>query len=184
MPDDLYTNVTIEDRNFSIMKFDARTGLKMARLLLSKIAPLLPYIDTDETDDKGKKVKPKKADAEKQEEAKAVKTLAATFTKKMDKESEESLYSSVAIMLEKLDDDTIDYIIDKCLMHCYEVLPAGLQPVLYPSGIYGVEGVKESLTLTVRLCFEAIKWGASDFFGGKNSGLLQKLKELGKQSNQ
>lgn len=176
MSADLYTNVTIEDRNFSIMKFDARTGLKMARLLLSKIAPLLPYIKTDNEGGK--------ADAEKKEEAQAVKALAAAFTKEMDKENEESFYSAVALMLEKLDDDTIDYIIDKCLIHCYEVLPAGTQPVLYPSGIYGVDGVKESLTLTVRLCFEAIKWGASGFFGGKNSDLLQKLKELGKQSNQ
>lgn len=176
MSADLYTNVTIEDRNFSIMKFDARTGLKMARLLLSKIAPLLPYIKTDNEGGK--------ADAEKQEEAQAVKALAAAFTKKMDEENEESFYSAVALMLEKLDDDTIDYIIDKCLIHCYEILPAGPQPVLYPSGIYGVDGVKESFTLTVSLCYEAIKWGASGFFGGKNSGLLQKLKELGKQSNQ
>lgn len=179
MPADLYTNVTIEERNFSIMKFDARTGLKMARLLLAKIAPLLPYINADEGEENGAK-----ADEQKQEEAKAVKALAASFKVKMDKDNEQGLFSTVGVLLEKLDDDTIDYIIDKCLTHCFELLPAGQQPVLYPSGIYGVEGVKESITLTVRLCYEAIKWGASDFFGGKNSALLQKLKELGKQSNQ
>lgn len=179
MPADLYTNVTIEERNFSIMKFDARTGLKMARLLLAKIAPLLPYINADEGEENGAK-----ADEQKQEEAKAVKALAASFKVKMDKDNEQGLFSTVGVLLEKLDDDTIDYIIDKCLTHCFEILPAGNQPVLYPSGIYGVEGVKESITLTVRLCYEAIKWGASDFFGGKNSALLQKLKELGKQSNQ
>ena len=179
MPADLYTNVTIEERNFSIMKFDARTGLKMARLLLAKIAPLLPYINADESEETGAK-----PDEQKQEEAKAVKALAASFKVKMDKDNEQSLFSTVGVLLEKLDDDTIDYIIDKCLTHCFEILPAGNQPVLYPSGIYGVEGVKESITLTVRLCYEAIKWGASDFFGGKNSALLQKLKELGKQSNQ
>lgn len=179
MPADLYTNVTIEERNFSIMKFDARTGLKMARLLLAKIAPLLPYINADEGEENGAK-----ADEQKREEAKAVKALAASFKVKMDKDNEQGLFSTVGVLLEKLDDDTIDYIIDKCLTHCFELLPAGQQPVLYPSGIYGVEGVKESITLTVRLCYEAIKWGASDFFGGKNSALLQKLKELGKQSNQ
>ena len=179
MPADLYTNVTIEERNFSIMKFDARTGLKMARLLLAKIAPLLPYINADEDEETGAK-----PDEQKREEAKAVKALAASFKVKMDKDNEQSLFSTVGVLLEKLDDDTIDYIIDKCLTHCFELLPAGQQPVLYPSGIYGVEGVKESITLTVRLCYEAIKWGASDFFGGKNSALLQKLKELGKQSNQ
>ena len=189
MSADLYTNVTIEERNFSIMKFDARTGLKMARLLLAKIAPLLPYINADEGEENGANADEgeengAKADEQKQEEAKAVKALAASFKVKMDKDNEQGLFSTVGVLLEKLDDDTIDYIIDKCLTHCFELLPAGQQPVLYPSGIYGVEGVKESITLTVRLCYEAIKWGASDFFGGKNSALLQKLKELGKQSNQ
>lgn len=178
MSADLYTNVTIEERNFTIMRFDARAGLKIARLLLSKIAPLLSYINTDEDEETGAK------DDEKKQEAKAVKAISASFRVKMDKDNEQSLFSAVGVMLEKLDDDTIDYIIDKCLTHCFEVLPAGNQPVLYPSGVYGVEGVKESITLTVRLCYEAIKWGASDFFGGKNSALLQKLKELGKRSNQ
>ena len=69
MSADLYTNVTIEDRNFSIMKFDARTGLKMARLLLSKIAPLLPYIKTDNEGDK--------ADAEAGEDANPLAELEA-----------------------------------------------------------------------------------------------------------
>ena len=178
MPADLFTNVTIEDRRFMIQKFDARTGLKMARLLLSKIAPLLPYIDSDDSKSGDA------ADAEKKNEAKAVKALAATFQKKLDKDSDGSFFSTVSLLLDELDDGTIDYIIDKCLTHCFEILPSGQQPVLYPSGVYGVEGVKESITLTVRLCYEAIKWGASDFFGGKNSDLIRKLKEFGKQSSQ
>ncbi len=175
MSADLYTNVTIDDRSFSIMKFDARTGLKMARLLMAKIAPLLPYIVGED--------EAKKSDDKKPEEAKAVKALADSFNKKLDKDGEQSLYATVGVLLEKLDDETIDYIIDKCLLHCSEILPAGNQPVLYANGIYGVEGVKESIPLTVRLCYEAIKWGASDFFDGKTSALIQKLKEFGKRPN-
>ena len=60
-------------------------------------------------------------------------------------------------------------IIDKCLRVCYARLPAGLQPVIDETGNYGVEGVEYDMGLTLRLCFEAIKWGASDFFAGNGS---------------
>ena len=41
---------------------------------------------------------------------------------------------------------------------------------------YGVDDVEYDMGLTIRLCYEAIKWGAADFFGGKDSPLRQLMK--------
>ena len=45
MAKELYTKVTIGDRTFSIKKFDAMTGLQVARLVISKAAPIIPALD-------------------------------------------------------------------------------------------------------------------------------------------
>ena len=147
MATNIYTNIEIDGVSYSIKKFTAKTGLKMARLVLAKLAPIIPMLDPDaSTDDK--------------------------------------LYETLAEIFDSLSDADIDNIVDKCLRECYVILPAGLQPIIDETGHYGIEDVEHDLMLTLRLCFEAIKWGASDFFGEKSSALKGILGQLGLSQNQ
>lgn len=147
MATNIYTNIEIDGASYSIKKFTAKTGLKMARLVLAKLAPIIPMLDpTASTEDK--------------------------------------LYETLAEIFDSLSDADIDNIVDKCLRVCYVPLAAGLQPIIDETGHYGVEDVEHDLMLTLRLCFEAIKWGASDFFGEKSSALKGILGQLGLSQNQ
>lgn len=149
---EIFTNVTINERKFSIKKFDAKSGLKMARLVIAKLAPIIPYIND--------------RDGREGEDA------------------NERLYEVVGIITEKLSDEDIDTLMDKCLRVCYENLPAGMAPVIDETGHYGVEGVEYDPVLAMRLCYEAIKWGASAFFGGKGLDLNRIKKEAGSRQSQ
>ena len=146
MPTNIFTTVSIGEEKYSIKKFDAKTGLKIARMVIAKAAPLIPLLD--------------KSDG------------------KTD-ESDNSVYEMVGTVLGSLSDADVDDLIDKCLRVCYLILPAGPAPVIDETGHYGVEGVEYDMALTIRLCIEAIKWGASDFFGAKNSPLSQFLGQVG-----
>lgn len=157
MSADLYTNVTIGEDTYSIKKFPAKTGLKLARLVIAKAAPLIPLLDTP------------KANPKERAENSA---------------QDDHVYEAVGTILDSLSDEDIDDLVDKCLRVCYLNLPAGLAPVIDELGNYGVENVEYDMSLTIRLCFEAIKWGASDFFGGKNSALSHLMARAGLSQNQ
>lgn len=161
MSTDLYTNITIGEDTYSIKKFPAKTGLKLARLVIAKAAPLIPLLDTP------------KAKADGTPKAKAESAA-----------QDDHVYEAVGTILDSLSDEDIDDLVDKCLRVCYLNLPAGLAPVIDEFGNYGVENVEYDMSLTIRLCFEAIKWGASDFFGGKNSTLAQLMAQVGLSRNQ
>lgn len=147
MATNIYTNITIGEQEYSIKKFTAKTGLKIARFVLAKLAPIIPLLDSSES-------------------------------------TEDKLYTTLSEILETLSDNDIDDLVDKCLRVCYVSLPAGPQPIIDETGHYGVEDVEYDLMLTLRLCFEAIKWGASDFFGEKGSALKGILAQLGLSQNQ
>ena len=145
MAESIYTRVTINDQDYIIKKFDAKTGAKLARLVMAKAKPLIPL-------------------------------LAAGQEEGGEGGSEMGAYNAVFAILGELQDEDIDALIDKCLRFCYADLPAGRQPVIDETGHYGVEDVEYDLPLTMKLCYEAIKWGASDFFGENSSlsSLFQK----------
>lgn len=145
MPTNLYTSVSIGDTEYSIKKFDAKTGLKLARMVIAKAAPLIPLL-TEGDDGKGKKNGKKPSITE-----------------------DDRLYSAVGTILNGLSDDDMDMIVDKCLRVCSVKLPAGPQSVIDENGNYGIEGIEYDMALTLRLCFEAIKWGAADFFAENRS---------------
>ncbi len=170
MPTNVFTTVTIGDSQYSIKKFDAKTGLKIARMVIAKAAPLIPLLEKAEskTDKPDKNVKPVKP-------GKSVKT---------DKADDSAIYEAVGSILNTLSDADVDDLVDKCLRVCYLNLPAGLAAVIDETGHYGVEDVEYDMALTIRLCIEAIKWGASDFFGGKDSALSQFLVQIGSSQNQ
>ena len=149
MNNELFKTVVIDDDTYIIRKFDARTGLKIARLLLAKATPLMPLLD--------------EADAKKA--AKKAKEVVA----------DEKIYTVIGKIMEELSDEDIDTLVDKCLRVVSKQLPAGPQPIIDAAGNYGVEGIEYDLKLTLRLAYEAVVWGASDFFGEKGlAGLLPK----------
>ena len=140
----IFKRVTIKDEEYIIQKFDAKTGMKLARLVLSKASAIIPYL-SDNDEDKDNE----------------------------DKDNEDkdngSMIGVVMAILGDLKDEDIDNLVDKCLRVCYVDLPAGRQPVIDETGHYGVEGVEYDMMLTLMLCWEAIKWGAADFFDENNS---------------
>ena len=150
MDSSILKSVVIDEETYVIRKFDARTGLKIARLLLAKATPILPLLDDGDA---------KKAVAK-------AKKMAA-------KSDDDKLYEMIGKVMETLSDDDIDDLLNKCLRVVSKQMPAGLQPIIDATGNYGVEGIEYNLKLTLRLAYEAIVWGASDFFDGKGlAGLL------------
>lgn len=155
MATNIYNKVKINDQDYMIKKFDAMTGLKLARLVIAKTAPIIPLLDIG-GDENDKDKKPKRTAEE----------IA----------NDERLYTLVGEILGTMTDADIDDLVKKCLSVCYVDLPAGPAPIIDETGNYGVDDVEYDMALTIRLCIEAIKWGASDFFGGKDSPLRQLMK--------
>lgn len=155
MATEIYTNVVIDGKTYSIKRFDAKTGLKLARFLIAKAAPIIPLLDPAEN---------------------AAAKKARSAAKNESVTPPDDLYEIVGKVFDTLSDEDVDMLVDKCLRVCYLNLPGGPQAVIDEMGHYGVEDVEYDIPLTVRLCFEAIKWGASDFFG-ENSSLSSLLKK-------
>ena len=139
MASDIYSKVTIKEREFVIKKFDAKTGLKLARLVMAKAQPLIPLLAAKSKENGGEGI------------------------------TQQNTFQAVFAILGELKDEDIDALVDKCLRVCYVDLPAGRAPVIDEAGFYGVEGVEYDPILTMMLCFEAIKWGAADFFDENSS---------------
>ena len=137
----LYKMVEIDGEMYRIEKFTARVGLKLARLMLAKIAPIIPLLGNEEGEDEPNEV------------------------------NDSKLYAAVAAALESLNDKDVDYLMNTCLRAVSKMLPAGPTAIIDANGFYGIPEVEYDLGLTVRLIVEAIKWGASDFFGEKGLSL-------------
>ena len=152
MATNIWKTVTINDQEYVIRKFDAMTGLKLARLVIAKAAPIIPLLDIGDDQKDG------------------VKKTAQEIA------NDERIYTVVGEVLGTMSDADIDDLVKKCLSACFVDLPAGKQPIIDETGHYGVDDVEYDMALTIRLCYEAIKWGAADFFGGKNSPLRQLMK--------
>ena len=151
MATNIWKNVTINDQEYVIRKFDAMTGLKLARLVIAKAAPIIPLLDIGDDQEGGKKTA-------------------------QDIANDERIYTVVGEVLSTMSDADIDDLVKKCLSVCYVDFPAGKQAIIDETGHYGVDDVEYDMGLTIRLCYEAIKWGAADFFGGKDSPLRQLMK--------
>lgn len=142
--------VIINGKSYQIKKFDALTGLSIARLLLAKCMPLISVFGNT----------------------------------KESEVSDENLLDATSTLLESLTDEELRSIILKCLRYCYLSLPAGLQPVIDADGHYGDPDAEYDMMLTLKLCWEAIKLGASDFFDANGSDLKQQIIAALSQPNQ
>lgn len=143
MATNIFKKVTIKDQEYVIQKFDSKTGLKLARLVMAKAQPLVPLLAAQEQDKSNGNAEAKQAII-----------------------SKDDTFKAVFAILGELKDEDIDALVDKCLRVCYVDLPAGRQAVMDEAGNYGVDGVEYDPVVTTMLCYEAIKWGAADFFDG------------------
>lgn len=147
-------NIEVEGRKFSIKKFTAMDGLKIAKLIIAKIipvfenfVPILKGLITPNTD--GKKGKSKETVVDDKTALEMLENISL---------------DTIALALDKITEEDLDYIIKKSLQSISEVLPAGENPVMYSNGSYGVEGIEYDTILVFRLTCEAIMWSCGDFF--------------------
>lgn len=139
MAEQLFKTVEIDGETYMIRKFTAITGLQIARLIISKMAPIIPALSAAQSD------------------------------------APDALAKNVELLsqcLDSISDDEIAALTRKCLKVCKKKMAMGYTPCLNEDGTYGVEGLEYNLSLTLRLCFEAISWGASDFFAASGLGSI------------
>jgi len=140
--------ITVDERQFQVRKFDARTGLKIAKLLVSKILPMLgsflPFLTGEGSLDPS-----------------------IDDTAWLDGMIGNLSLDQISHAIDLVDDNDLDKLINFSLSHCYEMLPAGPAQVLKHDGTYGVAGVEHDIIITLRLVVEAIQWGAKGFLDGK-----------------
>ncbi|UUZ95987.1 hypothetical protein LJK87_17380 [Paenibacillus sp. P25] len=75
----------------------------------------------------------------------------------------------------KLSEEDFTWIQDKCLSVCYEVLPAGLTPVLREDGNFGVIGLEEDTVTVMMLTAHALMHNLSFLKEGNLKGLVTSL---------
>jgi len=148
MPEPKYR--VISERKFAVHKFNAKASLKIAKLLVAKI---LPVVDTFVPAVLGG----------------AIASNGAIITKAGASDSLDKFLSDISLervshALDLIDDDDLDRLLDISLRHCYEQLPAGPVRVLNPDGTYGVQNVEYDPLLVMRLTAEAILWSSGVFF--------------------
>ena len=153
--DDIKT-IEVEDRKFQIRKFDARTSLKAAKLLISKLLPaaeaILPAFAGDDGGDK-------KDGAEE----------GWGFLENIS-------FEKISAALDYISDEDLDKIIDISMLHCSEILPAGPRQVMSKGGVFNVVGIENDFILMLRLTVEAVLWSVNGFFGeGRLKAVLSPL---------
>lgn len=132
--------ILIDDRQFVIQKFSAMTGLKITKVLTSKLLPMIGGAASLLTSEKDSKDF-------------VMENLPAIFSP-----------SGITAALDSVSGDDLDYIVQNSLMHCAEQLADGPCPVLRENGTFGIGDVQYNIPLTLRLTCEAVLWGLGDFF--------------------
>jgi len=138
--------IEIDNRKFQLLKMDARTSLKVVRLLTAKVLPMIDTILPMLIDVLNNGIEQGDINTD-------------TFISAIS-------FGKIALALDLIDDSDLDKLINFGLSHCCEVLQAGAVQVLNQNGTYGVQNVEDDLMLTLRLSIESIAWSIMDFFDG------------------
>lgn len=138
-PVENYKDVEINGRKFRIKKFDARTGSFMLFKVTGLLAPLFKNIDLGKLKD--------------------VKSVSDVNVEALN-------ISGVISELGNLSEKDFNYIQDKCLQACGEMLPAGFTPVLHSNGSFGVTGLEEDTVTVLALTAHALIFNVKGFFLG------------------
>lgn len=132
----------VGERKFQVKRFDALTGSYIAFTLFEKILPVI-------MGNKDKFLGTKTPDA-----------------------SADSFAEMLPSTLFKMSREDFTALQKDCLKVCYEVLPAGLTPVIGANGRWGIIGVDTDTGLILRLTIEALLFSLLGFF---NDGGLSSL---------
>lgn len=132
----------VGERKFQVKRFDALTGSYIAFTLFEKILPVI-------MGNKDKFLGTKTPDA-----------------------SADSFAEMLPSTLFKMSREDFTALQKDCLKVCYEVLPAGLTPVIGANGRWGIIGVDTDTGLILRLTIEALLFNLLGFF---NDGSLSSL---------
>jgi len=138
-----YKDITINERTFRIKKFSARVGAFMVIKVTSMIAPLFRGLDVNRIKDA--------ADGK----------TTGDF--------------DIIGMIEKLgnlSEQDFNYLQENCLGVCYEVLPAGVAPVLNENGTFGVTGLDEDAVTVLALTAHALLFNMKSVFQESPLGSL------------
>lgn len=88
----------------------------------------------------------------------------------------ETLYANLSQLskcLDTISDEELASLTKKCLLVCAKKMPHGYVNCIDDAGNYALEGLEYDLLLTLRLIWEAIAWGAADFFDANGLGFFR-----------
>ncbi|MEK8128662.1 phage tail assembly chaperone [Paenibacillus filicis] len=164
-PVEKYKDVPINGRNFRIKKFDARTGSFMLLKVTGLLAPLFKNLDIA-------KIINATEEKEDGEEAFNVTDIISKFN-----------ISGIMAELGNLSEEDFDYVQEKSLRVCSELLPAGEAPVLRKNGTFGVEDLADDTITVMALTAHALIFNLKGFFSGSPlASLLGGLPTTSRQS--
>lgn len=136
----------VGERKFQVKRFDALTGSYIAFTLFEKILPVI-------MGNKNQFISSKTPDV-----------------------SADKFSEMLPSTLFKMSREDFTALQKDCLKVCYEVLPAGLTPVIGANGRWGIIGVDTDTGLILRLTIEALLFNLLGFF--KEGGLSSLVTSL------
>jgi hypothetical protein len=134
-----YNDVEINGRKFRIKKFNARTGSFMLIKITTLLGPLFKNIDL--------------------KKFKGVKEVS-------DVKLEGFNISGIMMELGNLSEADFNYIQEKSLQVCGEMLPSGFTPVLNENGSFGVIGLEDDTMTVLALTAHALIFNVKGVFQG------------------
>ncbi|MFC8686317.1 phage tail assembly chaperone [Brevibacillus porteri] len=134
-----HKDVQIGERTFRIKKFSARTGSFVLIKVTKILAPLFA----------GFKLNNVKSPE--------------------DVKVDDINISGAIEQLSNISEQDFNYLQEQALKVCFEILPAGLAPVLNENGMFGVEDVEDDTATVMALMVHALAFNVTSFFQG--SGL-------------
>jgi len=134
--------VKIKDREFSIRKFDARTGSFMLVKVTGLLGPMFKNLDLN-------KFKKSEGSEDQNDDIKLT----------------DIDISGAISVLSNLSEQDFNYIQEKCLRVCAEMLPSGPANVLSENGTFGVIGLEDDTMTVMALTAHALIFNVMSFFG-------------------
>lgn len=142
-----FKEFSVGERTFRVKRFDALTGSFVAFTLFEKILPVIL------------------------QNQKQIKSVVEDGGIEADEFA--NILPSTLFKMSRADFTALQ---KDCLKVCYEVLPAGLTPVIGANGNWGVIGLENDTGVVLRLTIEALLFNLLSFF--KEGGLTSMLSSL------
>lgn len=149
MSEQIVKTKEFENGTYKFKKFNAMQGVKIARLLASKV---LQGLDGNGVVSLFQNLKQNGGN-----------TDSSNIFETIDVEL---VLNSLSGILENLSDEELENLSLRCLVKVSKELPAGDVPIMDANGNYLVQDIEYNPQLFISLIFEQLKWGLSDFLDG------------------